>query len=366
MPADTADDLSALRESCTAFLAGHGRVTAADLLATIPADTEIDQYGNGGVVAELEAEIARLLGKPAAVFLPSGTMAQQAVLRVHADRRQRRTIVFHPMCHLERHEGQAYQRLHQLTGRPAGNPNALLSVQDLSSITERIAALLIELPQRDLGGQQPPWDELAAQAAWAADNGAAMHLDGARLWESAAGYQRPHADIAALFDTVYLSFYKGIGALPGCCVAGQQDIIAEVRQWRHRMGGTLFGLWPNAASAMTCLARRLPRMPDYLQHARAIAAALADVPGIRVIPDPPQVPMMHLLLSTTQDAFAAAARRLATEQGIWTWPGAGITADPGVQRVEFSLGEATCAFTPAQVCEILAALAETQESVSGP
>lgn len=359
MPADTAGELNALRESCTAFLAGHGRVTAADLLATIPADTEIDQYGNGGVVAELEAEIARLLGKPAAVFLPSGTMAQQAVLRVHADRRQRRTIVFHPMCHLERHEGQAYQRLHHLTGRPAGNPNALLSVLDLSSITERIAALLIELPQRDLGGQQPPWDELAAQAAWAADNGAAVHLDGARLWESAAGYQRPHADIAALFDTVYLSFYKGIGALPGCCVAGQQDIIAEVRQWRHRMGGSLFGLWPNAASALTCLGRRLPRMPDYLQHARAIAAALADVPGIRVIPDPPQVPMMHLLLSTTQDAFAAAARRLAAEQGIWTWPGAGITADPGVQRVEFSLGEAACEFTPAQVCEILAALVET-------
>ena len=71
-------------------------------------------------MAELEAEVAALLGKPAAVFVPSGTMAQQAVLRVHADRRQRRTIVFHPMCHLDRHESQGYQRLHGLTGRPAG------------------------------------------------------------------------------------------------------------------------------------------------------------------------------------------------------------------------------------------------------
>jgi threonine aldolase len=68
-------------------LAGPGRVTAADLLASIPADTVTDRYGDNGVVCELEAEIARLLGKPAAVFLPSGTMAQQCVLRVHSDRR---------------------------------------------------------------------------------------------------------------------------------------------------------------------------------------------------------------------------------------------------------------------------------------
>lgn len=359
MPADTdtdTDDLMAQRASCTRFLAGHAPVTAADLLATIPADTQLDRYGSGGVVTELEAEIARLLGKPAAVFLPSGTMAQQAVLRVHADRSQRRTIVFHPMCHLERHEGQAYQRLHHLTGRPAGDPDRLISLTDLSSITERIAALLVELPQRDLGGQQPPWDELVAQVGWARDHGAAAHLDGARLWESAAGYQRPHAEIAALFDTVYVSFYKGIGALPGCCVAGPEDIVAEVREWRHRMGGTLFGLWPNAASALSCLARRLPRMADYLMHARAIAAALSDVPGIRVVPDPPQVPMMHLLLSVTQDSLAAAARKLAADQGIWTWPRAMTTADPGTQRVEFSVGDATCELAPAQIRDTLAAL----------
>ena len=69
-------------------------------------------------MTELESEIMLVLGKPAAVFLPSGTMAQQAVLRVHADRRQRRVIVFHPACHIDTHEGRGYERLHQLTGRP--------------------------------------------------------------------------------------------------------------------------------------------------------------------------------------------------------------------------------------------------------
>jgi threonine aldolase len=347
---------NALRDQCTVFLAGHGPVTAAALLASIPADTVPDRYGEGGAVADLEEEIAGLLGKPAAVFVPSGTMAQQSVLRVHADRRQRRTVIFHPMCHLDRHEGQAYQRLHGLTGRPAGDPDRLLTLGDLTAIGESPAALLIELPQRDLGGQQPEWADLAAQAGWARDRGAAVHLDGARLWESAAGYGTPPGEIAALFDTVYVSFYKGVGALPGCCVAGPTDVVGEVREWRQRMGGTLFGLWPNAASALTCLRRRVPLMPGYLSHARAIAAALAGVPGARVVPDPPQVPMMHLLLDTTQEGFTAAARKLATGQRIWVRPKAGTTADPGVQRMELSVGDATCALAPEQVRDIVTAL----------
>src|SRR5437660_1440577 len=129
MPASTGLDQAeqaALRGRCTVFLTGHGPVTAAAALADIPQDTVPDRYGEGGAVAELEAETAGLLGKPAAVFLPSGTMAQQAVLRVHADRRARSTIVFHPMCHLDQHEDRGYQRLHGLTGRPAGDPHRLL------------------------------------------------------------------------------------------------------------------------------------------------------------------------------------------------------------------------------------------------
>jgi threonine aldolase len=345
-----------LRDQCTVFLTGHGPVTAAGLLAGIPADTVADRYGDGGVVAELEMEVGGLLGKPAAVFLPSGTMAQQSVLRVHADRRQRRTVIFHPMCHLDTHEGEAYQRLHGLTGRPVGERDRLMTIGDLVPIAESAAALLIELPQRDLGGQQPDWEDLQAQVAWAKDHGAAVHLDGARLWESAAGYERPLAEIAALFDTAYVSFYKGIGALPGCCVAGPADIIAEVREWRQRMGGTLFGLWPNAASALSCLRRRLPLMSEYLGHARAIAAALGDAAGVRVVPDPPQVPMMHLLLDTTQDGFAVAARELAVQQRIWVWPKAMATIDPQVQRVELSVGDATCQLEPGQVRDIITAL----------
>jgi threonine aldolase len=275
---------------------------------------------------------------------------------VHADRRGRQTVVYHPECHLDRHEGRALERAQRLIGRPVGDRHRVLELADLAGVAESPAALVIELPQRDLGGQLPSWDELVAQTAWARDRGAAAHLDGARLWEAAAGYDRPPAEIAALFDTTYVSFYKGIGALPGCALAGPEDVVAEVREWRARMGGTLFGLWPGAASALTCLRRRLPRMPAYLERARDIADAVRGLPGVAVVPDPPQTPMLHLLLRTSAESFVTAARKLAAESGLWTWEKPMTTGDPAVQRVEFSVGDATMALSVDKIRSAIAAL----------
>ncbi|MGH8979520.1 MAG: beta-eliminating lyase-related protein, partial [Acidimicrobiales bacterium] len=145
-------ELERIAASCDRFIHGAGRRTATQLLQTIPEDTAIDYYGTGGIVEELEAEIARLLGKQAALFLPTGTMAQQATLRVHADRRSRTAVAFHPACHLETHEERGYQRLHGLFGVPVGSRDAPLSLAALEQVHEPLAALVIELPQRDLGG----------------------------------------------------------------------------------------------------------------------------------------------------------------------------------------------------------------------
>ena len=350
------DDLRALRDACDRALTGHGEWRAETLLATVPAGTQPDRYGDGGVVAELEAEVAGLLGTPAAVYLPSGVMAQQAALRVHAEHRARRTVLCHPESHLLAHEEQAFERLHGLVLRPVGERHRLLVRADLDGVAERPAALLVELPQRDLGGQQPAFDDVLAQAAWAHERGAAAHLDGARLWEAAAGYERSPADLAEPFDTVYVSFYKGIGALAGCCLAGPGDVVAEVREWRRRLGGTLFGLWPGAASALSCLRRRLPLMPAYLERARQIADAVRDLPGVTVVPDPPQTPMLHLLLRTTPEAFTAAARGLA-EGGLWTWAQPALTGDPGAVRVELPVGDATLALGVGEIRAAVAALA---------
>lgn len=350
------EEARTLRQRCTRFVNGHGRDSAATILADIPPETEQDRYGAGGVVAALESRVAQLLGKPAAVFFPSGTMAQQVTLRVHAERRGRRTVVFHPTCHLRLHEDGALERVQRLVGRAVGEANRLLTLADLTAVAEPPAALLIELPQREIGGQQPGFEELVQQLAWARDRGAVTHLDGARIWESAAGYGRPVSEVAEPFDTAYVSFYKGIGALPGCCVGASEDLAAELREWRKRMGGTLFALWPNAASALTCLDRRLPRMPHYVERARTMAAALRDVPGVRVVPDPPHTNMMHLLLDVAAEDFDANTRRLAEQDGAWTWPGGAPTLTPGVQRVEFSVGDATLDWEPQEIADVLAGL----------
>jgi threonine aldolase len=353
----TDEEMEVLRAGCTRSLSWHGLRSAADMLSTIPPDVETDRYGSGGVVTELEAEVASLLGKPAALFLPSGTMAQQATLRVHADRIGRRAVVFHPACHLDWHEGRGYQRLHGLIGVPAGEIGAPLTRSTLDGIHELPAALLIELPQRDLGGTLPPWDDLVAQVGWAREREAAVHMDGARLWEATPWYGRSPAEIAALFDTVYVSFYKGLGAIAGCCVAGTTDVVAEVSEWRTRHGGRLFGMWPYAASALTSLRSRLPRMPSYYQHAVAIADALSDLPGVEVIPNPPQSPLMHVQLSVSAAGLESQAFDIARRDKIWTFPRPFSTVSPTLQRIEFTVGDATMDFTPAEVRELIKALA---------
>lgn len=341
----TLAEVRKLRRKCDRALAGHGIRPPSDVLADLATLKEgelaDDVYGDGGTVRILEEEVRNLLDKPAAVFMPSGTMIQQVALRIHADRRNRRVVAFHPTCHLELHEDKAYQRLHGLVGLPVGDRRELITLADLENVRELLAALLIELPQREIGGRLPAWKDLEAQVEWAHKRGAAAHLDGARLWECGPFYGRPPAEIAALFDTVYVSFYKGLGGPAGGMLLGEKDVIAEAREWRHRHGGTLYSLWPYAAPALAGLRLRLPRMTAYAEHARKVAAALGELDGVEIVPDPPQTPMMHIYLHTTAEAFNAGVRRVATEQHLWTFSTSFPAEVPGYRMVELYCGDAT-------------------------
>lgn len=369
-PADPADgggvsrdpELDAVADSCPRSLAGHGNRRAASLLATVPEDTETDYYGVGGVVATLENEVAALLGKEAALFLPSGTMGQQAVLRVHADRRTSRSVAFHPACHLDGWaEERGYERLHGLFGIPVGAPETPLTTADLRRVRQPVAALVLELPQRSLGGTLPGWRELVTQVEWARERGAAAHLDGARLWEASPHYAKVEgkaiADVAALFDTVYVSFYKGLGGLGGCCIAGDAEVVEELSVWRTRHGGRLFMLWPYAASALTVLRQRLPLMPKYHRHALAIARALRKVPGVEVLPDPPQSTMMHLRLGVPAEDLRARVLEVAKSDGIWTLPRPFAVEGPALLRCELAVGDATLELTVDEISGVVAHLA---------
>jgi threonine aldolase len=348
--------LQELRWTCPRALNGHGNRHPAELIAEIPSDLGADRYGAGGAVALLEQEIAAVLGKPAAVFMPSGTMAQQIAMRIHADARGVRTFAFHPTSHLELHEDKAYQRLHALIGLPVGDARRLWTLDDLGAVSERLAAVLFELPQREIGGRLPAWTDLEKQVAAVKERGAAVHLDGARIWECTPFYGKTPAEIAGLFDTVYVSLYKGLGGISGSCLVGKEAVIDEARAWRKRHGGTLFALWPYAASGLAGLRKRLPLMLRYYAHAKAIADALRSNPHLEVVPDPPQTPMMHLHMRVDEAAFLKRARRLAEDEGLFTWPATVAGDTPSIRVVELTVGDATLTFTQDEVARIVGQL----------
>ena len=119
---------------------------------------------------------------------------------------------------------------------------------DLQYYDVPLSAIVLELPMREIGGQLPLWEDLVKQRDIAKSRSTKLHLDGARLWETRAFYRdQSYADIAALFDLVYVSFYKGIGGLAGAMLLGDEAFIAEARVWLTRHGGTIFQqypLWP--------------------------------------------------------------------------------------------------------------------------
>jgi threonine aldolase len=333
------------------------RDPAAELRALADrAGARLDVYGGGESVERLEARIAALLGKEAAVLFPSGTMAQQIALRIWCGRRGCSTVAFHPQCHLDVHEERGYEHLHGLHARPVGDHDALIRRADLDEVDEPVGALLLELPQRDLGGQLPPWRELRAQVAWARANGVALHLDGARLWQCGPFYRRPLREIASLFDTVYVSLYKDLGALGGCALAGPQDVIAEARVWRVRHGGRLSTFEPMALSAERGLDEVLPRMPAFVRKAKEIGAALARVEGVAVVPDPPQVAMLHVAVRGEHDRVNDELLEIAKERRTLIASRFGRTPLSNVQRAELGIGAPSLEVPTEEIAELYAEL----------
>jgi len=354
MPDQTPDDLAARRrelKSRCAPLQGGGPRRPADLLARAAAwcrdnDVEFDQYGTGPVIEDLEARVADLLGFPAARFLPSGTLAQPMALRIWSDRAGGLPVGMHPTAHLELHEERGYARLWGLQATLVGPRDRPLLARHLEAVPERLAALLVELPIREAGGQLPTWDQLTALKAAARSRRTRLHLDGARLWECGPAYGRPYSAICEGFDSCYVSFYKGVGALAGSMLLGPRDFIADAHVWQRRAGGNLWSQVASVATAAMLLDERLARMPAWLGHARAIADALRGLPGLRLLPDPPHVNMLHVYLPFPPDVAARARDRVAEEHAAWLFSDARPGQMPGTSCFEWYLGEAAMAWEP--------------------
>jgi threonine aldolase len=330
-------------------LTGHPRRTGRDVLLALAETTEAgleqDHHGAGDVVERLERRIAGMLGFEAAALMPSGTMAQQIALRIWCDRAAHRRVAFHPTCHLELHERFAYRELHGLTSHLLGHEERLFTLEDLEGIPEPVAAILFEFPQREIGGQLPAWDDLVAMTSWARQRNIRLHMDGARLWESKPFYGKEYAEIAELFDSVYVSFYKILGGIAGAALAGPDDVIDEARVWQRRHGGDLIHPYPLALSAELGLDRHLPRMGDYHTKAVEIASVLAELPDVTVTPDPPHTNMMHVFLEGDRERLIAAAARVAEDRDVELFTSPGDSTVPGIRRWELTVGESALEFS---------------------
>jgi threonine aldolase len=357
-------DARAVWAGCERVLAGFDpkmrdpRTALLALAERAPDESQVDRYGGGALAERLEERVAALLGKEAAAWMPSGTMAQQIALRVHAGRRGTNAVAFHQHCHVEAHEEHAYARLHSLDAVLVGERDRLITTEDVEGLREPVAALLLELPQRDLGGQLPSWDDLVATCAAAREHGAALHLDGARLWQCSTFYARPLDEIAALFDTVYVSFYKDLGAPAGCALAGPQELVDEARVWQVRHGGRLFSAYPFLLAAERGLDEVLPRLDAYVDRAAELGATLAALDGVSLVPDPPQTAMFHVLVRRPLEPLREASLDLAEETKVWIAASWHETADPSVQRCELTVTEATFAVSTAEARELWQVLLE--------
>ncbi|MFD3544238.1 threonine aldolase family protein [Streptomyces sp. NPDC058655] len=339
--------------------------TAGELLARLAdapyeRDQPADVYGNG-VVGELERRVAELLGMEDAAFFPTGTMAQQVALRCWAGRTGNRVVALHPMAHPERWEGGALSAVAGLRTVHTTAESRQPTPQEVRDLAEPFGTLMLELPLRDAGFLLPSWEELEALVAAAREREAVVHFDGARLWESTVHFGRPLAEVAALADSVYVSFYKSLGGLSGAALAGPRSFVEETRVWRHRYGGQVFRQFPQALSALAGLDRELPLLPSYVAQARMVAGALregfeeAGTPWFRVHPEVPHTHQFQVWLPYGAERLTEAGLRTAQETGRVLFRRWAEDVPPGLSMTELEVTEPGLSWTHAEVREAVAA-----------
>ncbi|WP_412556268.1 threonine aldolase family protein [Streptomyces glaucescens] len=325
-------------------------------------DAPADLYGDG-IVGALEEKVAGLLGTEAAAFFPTGTMAQQVALRCWAGRTGNPAVALHPLAHPEVHERHALGQVSGLRPVHVTSEPRPPAAAEVRALEEPFGTLMLELPLRDAGFLLPSWEELTEVVEAAREREAVVHFDGARLWESTVHFGRPLGEIAGLADSVYVSFYKSLGGYGGAALAGPGSLVEEAKVWRHRYGGTVFQQFPTVLSALAGLERELPRLPEYVRHARVVAAALRDgfaaagLPWARVHPGVPHTHEFQVWLPYDADVVTEAAVRTAEETGTVLFPYGWDRRGPDIAVTEVQVRADGLAWTADDVRSAVADLA---------
>lgn len=283
------------------------RPDAAMRRAMAAAEVGDDVFGDDPTVLALQERVAALLGKEAALYVPSGTMANQIALRVQT--RPGDQVICEAGCHVYNYEQggpAALSGLH-LTCLD-GDRGALTWEQVAAAIlpdddhAARPRLVCLENTHNRAGGRILPQAAVVEIGAGARARGLSVHLDGARLWNVHAATGAPLAELAAPADTVSVCFSKGLGAPVGSCLAGPRDLIREARRARKLFGGGMRQVGLLAASCLHALEHHLPRLGDDHARARRLAEGL-DNP--RVTLDHPVETNIVIVRTVREDALLA-------------------------------------------------------------
>lgn len=285
-------------------------------------------------------------------------MAQSIVLKYCSETRPSKSFICHYTSHIILHEQQGYDALLGL--QPIiiqENPNIFnqlpLSYADVqiyldASSDVKPSCLVVEVPHREIGGKCSSWEDLVLMSEHCRRNGVHFHMDGARLWEASVAYpNKTISDIVSLFDSVYVSFYKGIGAISGALLLGKRDFIITSRIWQRRFGGNLYSLLPYAVSSWSSFRKysnsfelRKLRLQEVVL---AITEAFKSNNYDLVLFDPPvpEVSMVHIYINADTSTCMQARDQVVADMNISVFPRlreCGIGLAKGYSYIELNLG----------------------------
>jgi threonine aldolase len=265
------------------------RPTQGMRAAVQAAEVGDDVFHEDPSVNRLEEKVAALLGKEAAVFVPSGTMSNQIGVKAHTQPGDE--LLCDVNCHIYNNEAGGPAALSGVMCRTVEGDFGVLDVTQLDGKVRganehhaRTRLVCLENTHNKGGGRVYPLEKIQAISAWARRNGLAMHLDGARLWNAVVASGTPARTWGEPFDSVSVCFSKGLGAPVGSALTGPREYIARARRVRKLFGGGMRQAGVIAAAALYALDNHVERLAEDHRNARVITQAIADTPGLRLTP----------------------------------------------------------------------------------
>jgi len=255
--------------------------------AMMDAETGDEQGGSDPSVWALCDHAAALMGKEAAMFLPSGTMCNQVAIATHC--RPGDEILAHEDAHIQSSEAGAPGAISGVMIRGLKGPRGQFTAETLEAAIRPVNRYsppqrLVEVEQTANKGGGTCWsvEGLRSVADVAHAHSMAVHMDGARLMNAAVALGVPATELTAGCDSVWLDFTKGLGAPLGAVLAGSRDFIGEAWRWKQRLGGSMRQGGMNAAACLYALRHNIDRLAEDHLNAKALARGMAQLPGITV------------------------------------------------------------------------------------